>query len=189
MEPRPPLPGLGQFAVDRTRHRAGRGDRPVSCAGLPEAAEAEIVASPLGRARRTAEIIAECLGRPRRCVRRSAARDFARLMGRAATATRSQHARPGLFDGDGRHEWYFRTPDGETYDGFAGRIGAWLAEPATAVDRCQPRRRHPGIARALCRIAARLGAEPAGAAGPHLPPRRRSDRGNRQPVMMLPVAA
>ena len=35
---------------------------------------------------------------------------------------------PGIFDGDGRHEWYFRTPDGETYDDFAARIAAWLAE-------------------------------------------------------------
>jgi probable phosphoglycerate mutase len=25
-------------------------------------------------------------------------------------------------------EWYFRTPDGESYEGFAGRIAAWLAE-------------------------------------------------------------
>ena len=35
---------------------------------------------------------------------------------------------PGVFDGDGYHAWYFRTPDGETYDGFSGRIAAWLAE-------------------------------------------------------------
>ncbi|MGC2412635.1 MAG: histidine phosphatase family protein, partial [Stellaceae bacterium] len=25
-------------------------------------------------------------------------------------------------------EWYFRTPDGESYDGFAGRIASWLKE-------------------------------------------------------------
>ena len=25
-------------------------------------------------------------------------------------------------------EWYFRTPDGESYDEFAGRIAAWLKE-------------------------------------------------------------
>ena len=41
---------------------------------------------------------------------------------------------PRIFDGDGRHEWYFRTPDGETYDDFAARIAAWLADPrATAL--------------------------------------------------------
>ena len=31
-------------------------------------------------------------------------------------------------DGDGHYDWYFFTPDGETYDAFAGRIAAWLAE-------------------------------------------------------------
>jgi len=25
-------------------------------------------------------------------------------------------------------EWYFDTPDGESYDGFAGRIAGWLRE-------------------------------------------------------------
>jgi len=38
-----------------------------------------------------------------------------------------------FFDGDGRHEWYFRTPDGETYETFAGRIGGWLGEQAAGV--------------------------------------------------------
>ena len=36
---------------------------------------------------------------------------------------------PSLFEGEGYWEWYFQTPDGETYDGFAGRIASWLAEP------------------------------------------------------------
>src|SRR4029077_20316026 len=36
-------------------------------------------------------------------------------------------ASPGIFARDGQ-EWYFRTPDGETYDEFAGRLGRWLAE-------------------------------------------------------------
>ena len=35
---------------------------------------------------------------------------------------------PGLFDGDGRYDWYFRSPDGERYDGFAARLGEWLSE-------------------------------------------------------------
>ena len=36
---------------------------------------------------------------------------------------------PELFAGEeGRWEWYFRTPDGETYDCFAGRIAAFLAD-------------------------------------------------------------
>ena len=36
---------------------------------------------------------------------------------------------PEFFTGeDGRWEWYFRSPDGETYDDFAGRIAAFLAD-------------------------------------------------------------
>ena len=39
-------------------------------------------------------------------------------------ATRS----PGIFDGEGRYEWYFRSQDGERYEAFAARIGEWLHE-------------------------------------------------------------
>ena len=96
-------------------------------AEMPEAAAAGIVASPTGRARRTAELIRAELGG-------DAGIDFdERLreisigswdgLDRAEIATRV----PGIFDGDGRWEWYFQTPDGETYDGFAGRIADWLA--------------------------------------------------------------
>jgi broad specificity phosphatase PhoE len=35
---------------------------------------------------------------------------------------------PGIFEGDGRYEWYFRSPDGETYAAFVERVGGWLAE-------------------------------------------------------------
>jgi len=90
------------------------------------AAAVGIVASPTGRAQRTAELIRAELG--------AAAVDFdERLreisigswdgLDRAEIAARM----PGIFDGDGRWEWYFQTPDGETYDGFAGRIADWLA--------------------------------------------------------------
>jgi probable phosphoglycerate mutase len=33
-----------------------------------------------------------------------------------------------VFDGDGRYDWYFRSPDGERYDAFAARLGEWLSE-------------------------------------------------------------
>ena len=42
--------------------------------------------------------------------------------------------RPGAFDDEQRHKWYFAMPDGETYEAFAGRVGAWLTE-AKAEDR------------------------------------------------------
>jgi broad specificity phosphatase PhoE len=33
---------------------------------------------------------------------------------------------PGTFDGDGRHEWCFHAPDGESYDVFEARVSDWL---------------------------------------------------------------
>ena len=131
----------GQTEWNLARRYQGWSDSPLTPEGiaqaeaigrrlcaLPEAAAAEIVASPIGRARRTAEIIAECLGR------RGPLRFDERLrelsLGSWDGSDRRELVRcnPDLFAGEGRWEWYFRTPDGETYDGFAGRIAAWLAE-------------------------------------------------------------
>ena len=106
--------GLGQAAAIGRR-----------LALLPEAAAAEIVASPLGRARRTAEIIAQCLGRtaPPRAderLREISIGDWDGL-GRAEIMAR-------MGAGFEEFEWYFATPDGESYEDFAGRIAGWLGE-------------------------------------------------------------
>ena len=128
----------GETEWNRARRYQGWSDSPLTelglaqaaaighrLAALPEAAAAEIVASPIGRARHTAEIIAQCLGRtlPPRC------------------DDRLREISLGAWDGLDRRdimarmaerfeefEWYFETPDGETYDGFSGRIAAWLGE-------------------------------------------------------------
>jgi broad specificity phosphatase PhoE len=97
-------------------------------ASLPEAAAAPIVASPQGRARRTAELIREELGgggalRIDERLRELTVGSWDGLTYRAVEA-RS----PGVFDGDGRHEWYFRAPGGESYSAFAARVGEWLGE-------------------------------------------------------------
>ena len=135
----------GETEWNRARRYQGWKDSPLTPTGiaqaeaigrrlrtLPEAVGASIVASPSGRARRTAEIIAECLaacgGRrvPIRCderLREISLGSWDGLGKREIIA-----AGPEMFAGDGRWEWYFRTPDGETYDGFAGRIAAWLAD-------------------------------------------------------------
>ena len=95
---------------------------------LPEARSAGLVASPIGRARHTAEIIRDCLERsePLRFDERLRELSFGSWDG----LDRAQIAalRPGIFDGKRSNEWYFATPDGETYEVFAGRVGAWLAE-------------------------------------------------------------
>jgi len=137
----------GETEWNRIRRYQGWSDSPLTDRGraqaqaigrflctLPEAQSADLVASPIGRARHTAEIIRECLGRsePLRFDDRLRELSFGSWDGlmRADIAARM----PGAFDEERRDEWYFATPDGETYDVFAGRVGAWLAE-AQASDR------------------------------------------------------
>jgi broad specificity phosphatase PhoE len=96
---------------------------------LPEADAADIIASPIGRARRTAEIIAQCLGRtqPPRLDERLREISLGSWDGlqRADIEARMGNA----FE---EYEWYFRTPDGESYETFADRLAAWLAETGDA---------------------------------------------------------
>ena len=98
--------------------------------GLAEAQDASIVSSPIGRARRSAELIRAQLHREAPISFDERLREIS--IGSWDGLTRAEIAarRPGIFDGDGRGEWYFRAPDGETYDEFAGRIAAWLDEAA-----------------------------------------------------------
>ena len=55
-------------------------------------------------------------------------------------------------------EWYFHTPDGESYDGFAARIAAWLREagdrPVIAVSHGVATRVLRGLYAGLPRAAA-----------------------------------
>ena len=100
---------------------------------LPEAAEAAIVASPLGRARHTANIIAECLrdenGHRRLVCFDERLREISLGSWDGLDKREIRRRAPELFAGEGgRWEWYFRSPDGETYDEFAGRLAAWLAD-------------------------------------------------------------
>jgi len=99
---------------------------------LPEAVSAAIVASPLGRARRTAEIIRGHLAAETKLEFDDRLREIS--LGSWDGLTRHEIAArsPGIFAGDGRREWYFRSPDGETDEGFSARIGEWLSEPVEA---------------------------------------------------------
>jgi broad specificity phosphatase PhoE len=132
----------GETEWNRARRYQGWLDSPLTPLGIAqaeaigrklsamrEAAAADIVASPIGRARRTAEIIAECLGRaaPPRLDARLREISLGSWDGLDRREIKARN--PAMFEGDGRWEWYFQTPDGETYEGFSGRVGAWLAEP------------------------------------------------------------
>jgi broad specificity phosphatase PhoE len=136
----------GETLWNRERRNQGRLDSPltprgiaqaraigVRLRGLPEAATAPIVASPLRRARHTAELIGAELAAA------GAVRIDKRLREHSAgawdglTYNEIEANTPGIFDGDGLWEWCFRAPGADTYDCFAARLADWLAEQDEAV--------------------------------------------------------
>ena len=137
----------GQTEWNLAGRYQGWGDSPLTALGiaqaqavgrhlrdLPEARSAAIVTSPIGRARRSADLIRTELGYdlPLTCDERL--REIS--IGAWDGLTRAEIGAlvPGIFDGDGRGEWYFRCPDGETYEQFAGRIASWLEEAAGTIE-------------------------------------------------------
>jgi probable phosphoglycerate mutase len=85
------------------------------------------VTSPLGRTRQTAAIIAECVHLP-------AAQSDDRLaevsLGSwdGLTHIDIDAQWPGLLDGSTPFDWFFRSPDGESYDAAFQRARGWLRE-------------------------------------------------------------
>jgi broad specificity phosphatase PhoE len=128
----------GETEWNRARRYQGWSDSPLTARGtaqaeaighrlhaLPEAGAAEIIASPIGRARRTAEIVAGCLGRTAPLSFDERLREIS--LG-AWDGLDRREIRTRMGKEFAEFEWYFRTPDGESYEEFAGRIAAWLAE-------------------------------------------------------------
>jgi broad specificity phosphatase PhoE len=130
----------GETEWNLERRYQGRFDSPLTEAGmaqasaigrllavLPEVRGARFVASPQPRARRSAALIARELGRgmPRIDAR---LRELTLGAWDGLTFGEIEIAMPGIFDGDGRHEWYFRAPDGEAEAAFTARLAEWLAE-------------------------------------------------------------
>jgi len=136
----------GETEWNRQRRYQGRSDSPLTERGiaqaqsigrllgvlLPDTASANIVSSPLGRAWCTAKIIREHLpGLPELRVDdrlRELSLGSRDGLTYREIATRS----PGVFDGDGRHEWYFRAPCGERYETLSARLDEWLCAAAEA---------------------------------------------------------
>ena len=94
-------------------------------AGLMSAAAVRVVASPLGRARRTAEIICQHLDPVPRLQLDDRLRELSLGSWDGLTYAEIAIRSPGIFDGDGHHDWCFRCPDGESYEDFAARVGEW----------------------------------------------------------------
>lgn len=131
----------GETEWNLQRRYQGRSDSPLTETGvaqaraigrllgaLPEAQSVRIIASPLGRARGTAEIIRQHFAIAPELNFDDRLRELSLGSWDGLTYSEIAARCPGLFDGHGRYEWYFRSPDGEPYDAFAARLGEWLSE-------------------------------------------------------------
>jgi broad specificity phosphatase PhoE len=136
----------GETEWNRARRHQGRFDSPLTERGigqaraigvllrrLPEAAAAGVVASPQGRARHTAEIVREQLHTAGELRTDARLRELTLGAWDGLTYREIEARSSGIFDGDGRSTWWFRAPDGESYDSFAARLGEWLGEQEEAV--------------------------------------------------------
>jgi broad specificity phosphatase PhoE len=141
----------GETLWNRERRHQGRFDSPLTERGvaqaraignllrsLPDAAVAPIVASPQGRARRTAEIIRDQLGGQNELCTDARLREHSVGAWDGLTYREIEAAVPRVFAGTGLHAWYFRAPDSEPYAAFAARLREWLdaqdeARPVIAV--------------------------------------------------------
>ncbi len=86
----------------------------------------ELHVSPLGRTRETAERVQRVLPLARR--------EDARLMEVSVgswdglTMFEIDNEFPGVLDGSDAFDWYFRSPDGESFDAACARAKSWLAD-------------------------------------------------------------
>ena len=95
-------------------------------AGLDLSIDA-FVSSPLGRTRQTAAIIAGSANLPAaQCDDRLAEVSLGSWDGLTHIDIDAQW--PGLLDGSTPFDWFFRSPDGESYDAAFLRIESWLRE-------------------------------------------------------------
>jgi broad specificity phosphatase PhoE len=131
----------GETKWNLQRRYQGRSDSPLTARGvaqahaigrllaaMPGAESGPVVASPLGRARRTAELIREHLGVRPELRLDDRLRELSLGGWDGLTFDEIAARCPGVFDGDGRHAWYFRSPDGETYEAITARVGDWLRD-------------------------------------------------------------
>jgi probable phosphoglycerate mutase len=103
-------------------------------ARLADATGLALVSSPQGRANETAWIIGDRLGLPVRSDERLREVSLGSWDGLSRSEIRDRFS--DLLRGASSYDWYFRAPDGETFDGATRRLKAWiggLASPTIAV--------------------------------------------------------
>jgi probable phosphoglycerate mutase len=90
-----------------------------------------IVSSPLGRTMETARIIATELGLDTRTiVEEGLLKEVSLGQWEGFTHAEVEARWPNQLAGSSRHDWYFRSPDGESHAVVAARLGAWLSANA-----------------------------------------------------------
>ena len=95
---------------------------------IPDPAAWTLVASPLGRAVATAEIIARAVGFAADFPRDARIAEIGMGGWDGLTDFEIEAESPGARAGSTRYDFFFRAPDGEGYDVFAGRLRSWLDE-------------------------------------------------------------
>jgi broad specificity phosphatase PhoE len=132
----------GETVSNLEQRYHGRRDSPLTERGIAQAqaigrrlttlldsSSVEIISSPQPRAHRTAEIIRECFGSavsPVRLDERLCEVSIGEWEGLSQAEIVA--LAPGTFEGEGRHNWCFCAPNGETYAEFELRLTRWLSE-------------------------------------------------------------
>ncbi|HEX2137690.1 MAG TPA: histidine phosphatase family protein, partial [Microvirga sp.] len=85
-----------------------------------------LCASPLGRARETAEIVGVALGLRPYPDARLAEVTIGSWDGMTVEEVHAEY--PGMLEGTTPFDWYFRSPDGESFEAARQRLMSWLAD-------------------------------------------------------------
>lgn len=96
---------------------------------IGDADEWTILSSPMGRAMQSTAILCETLGYDSNKVRQdSRLTEVAVGQWAGLTMAEIQQQWPALLTNTDAFNWYFRAPDGETYEAVTSRISDWLEE-------------------------------------------------------------
>lgn len=125
----------GQTVFNAVGRWQGQADSPLTSHGLHQAAAAgetlrKIIAgndialfsSPLGRAHDTAKIIAEKLDHPNEIILDPRLMEIGMGSWDGLTDYEIEQEWPNARDGVDRHEWFFHSPDGESFEDISARV-------------------------------------------------------------------
>jgi broad specificity phosphatase PhoE len=94
---------------------------------VPDMSGVEVISSPLGRALQTAEIICDTVGYEFRKVRIDDRLTEVSLGSwDGLTTSEIEKHFPGALADTNQYNWYFKNPDGETYEMVVARMLSWL---------------------------------------------------------------